>query len=378
LAFVPGGDVTYRAEWNARTGAGRLRRQRRSTQDRQDGPGRAIAFGEVYITDTSEGAVPIAARAENREEVMRRWKATAILAVILLTAAALGMPHDARALEEGTPTAQGWDNLPRGTKYTPIRHGTADDLQTASSLVAVARITIQQVRVSEYYGQQPGAVEPHVLFAEQGVLRCGPHKVPPGSSPGPTLLIQAATDSEADEQPAVVLPGSEVDLHPGELIFFPADTGFKVGNDEESPITYLEIAVFPTSLIMYQPGQVVEGVTAQPLAPDVGVKTAYPPAPQVIAVGRLAIKSGTGIPSLVTNRGPRVFYVERGTLTVVGHEGKMQVKRGDDDAPGDVVDPGAELRFAAGDAFMLPPGAVTTLRNEAGKSASLLTVDVSA
>jgi hypothetical protein len=33
-AFVPGGVVAYRAGWNARTGAGRLRPQRRSTQDR--------------------------------------------------------------------------------------------------------------------------------------------------------------------------------------------------------------------------------------------------------------------------------------------------------------------------------------------------------
>jgi hypothetical protein len=33
-AFAPGGTVAYRAEWNAPTGEGRLRRQRQSPQDR--------------------------------------------------------------------------------------------------------------------------------------------------------------------------------------------------------------------------------------------------------------------------------------------------------------------------------------------------------
>ncbi len=317
-------------------------------------------------------------------KVTRRWWLEAALAGSVGAAAAGWGPvviaktptaMDARRVAQQDVGTSTWGDLPQGASFEPLTRGTVDDLLVASGLVAIARITAEAgASYLFYYNDVPGVVGPRMIFVEEGTVSSGPLTVSPGSSPGPTLLMRTATEGEG-AKPAVLTPGSKAKLQPGDLIFFPADTAYAVGNDYDGPGTvYLEIAVFPIPALLHEEGEVFGKLVAQPLAVDLGVEAAFPPTPPLVAVGRLSLLPGAGIPSHATVGNPTVLSVEAGVLGLTTQRGKVQVVRVGVAPPGEFVEATNETTFTASDALMLPPDALGALRNVGDEPLSLLSL----
>jgi hypothetical protein len=281
---------------------------------------------------------------------------------------------------EATPPSSNWSVLSSGSTFEPITQGTVDDLLLVSGLITIIRVAAEpgEPGLWSFYNDKPGMIGPRVIYVEQGPLEVGPLNISPGSVTGPTLLVRrvAEADREKLASPAVVLLSTTIECRSGELMFFPADTAFEVSNFEgKTTATYLEIDVFPT--YTSSPGVVIEGMVAERLAVDLGIATADLPAPPVVTAGRLMLEPQVQALSPGALSGPQIFYVEQGSLTVMGHEGKPQLKRGSIAAPGEIVEPEIEFVLTAGDAFMIPPGGSSTIQNT-GDAARLLVIEVRA
>ena len=285
--------------------------------------------------------------------------------------ATVWLPNMARAATKSSE----WSKLSKGVSFEPLRNGTYDDLILLSSLVSVARITAEPITgVLSFYNDVAGFVGPRALSVEQGTLTAGPINVSPHMSPGPTLLIQAASAGKAAMRKAV-LPGSEHALNQGDALFIPADTSFKVDNNaDKDKAIYLEFGIFPVPAIIHQAGLVVEGMTAQPLTLDIGFEAADPPTPDTISIGRLTIPSGASIASHSTAGNVDVLYIESGALGLKMKKGNIQVRRAGAASPGETVKPGDEVAYFVGDAVMLPPDALGTITNASDQPLILLSV----
>jgi len=266
-----------------------------------------------------------------------------------------------------------WGKLPSGVTLKPLTQGTADDFLFISGFIAIARITAQPGSgVLSFYNDRAGLIGPRILYVEQGVMQLGPINVSPGSQPGPVLLIRKATQGEEPPQPVVVLPRTQVDCHAGDMIFFPADTAYQADNGEDASANFLEIDGFPT--YTNSSGVVVEGMTAERLAVDIGVVTADPSAPPVVRIGRLTLASQTQLSTPQAAYGPQLFAIEQGALSVTGHHGKVQLRRSNVNNPGEIEKPGTALALTTGDAFLIPPGSSSTLQSSDEVSVLVLEV----
>lgn len=308
-------------------------------------------------------------QAKESMTMQSRFSRRSIVCTTLLTAVASTQQTTAQNVE-ATPPSSSWDALPSEVSIEPVTQGTADELLLISELITVARITATpgEPGVMSFFNDSPGMIGPRIIYVEQGALTLGPLDVSPGSLAGPALFVR-----QEEPSPAVILPGSPVEATPGEMVFFPADTSFEASNFEGTETAILlEIDVFPRFPV--NSGVVVTGMTAQPLAVDIGIATADPAAPPVIGVSRLSLPPQTSVPSDPVPL-PRIFYIEQGSVTVTVHEGELQLKRSDVDDPGEIVDPGAELVLGVGDAFMIPPGGSSSVKSSEMASA-LLALDI--
>ena len=276
--------------------------------------------------------------------------------------------------QSGSESVSDWDTLPTGTVFESISQGTVDELTLVSQLIVITRTTMEagSIGFTSFFNGNPGMIGPRILCVDQGVMELGPVDVSPGSRPGPALLVRSADQGKKTDSPAVVLPQTTIEVRSGELIFFPADTSFYASNYEgKERASYLEIDVFPT----YTPSPDDEGV--ERFAVDLGIETADPPAPPVVGVGRLALEPQAGLSAPKSSAGAQLFYVEQGSLTATGLDGKVQLSRGDVAHPGEIVEAETELILNPGDAFLIPPGGQVALQS-ADVPATLLVLEVRA
>ncbi len=269
-----------------------------------------------------------------------------------------------------------WSEVPSGTTFQPITQGTADDLILLSGLITIARITAlpEQPGVLKYYNDHVGLAGPRILCGEEGTVQTGTLSVSPGSTVGAAQLIRLPKDGE-EAHPVVLVPQSRTDLHPGELAYFPADTAFRIDNfDGTTTGVVLEIDVFPR--FAPDDGIVVEGMTSVPLAVDIGIETSVPLAPKSLTVGRLILDPKTKLSTPRAQRGPQLYYIEQGSLTVSGRDGELQLCRSDTNYPGETVEAKTALDLTVGDAFLIPPGGLSRLHADNG--ATLLTIEIMA
>lgn len=306
-----------------------------------------------------------------RSEILLRRRTLLVLGA----AAVLGGDPTLILAQGGTPASQHSNDLLKGVTFEPITNGSAEELLAVADLVSATRIAAEVgPGVLSFYNDNAGFVGPRILVVESGPLTAGPINVSPGSLPGPSLLVQASGGQ--DDEPAVVLPGSNLLLEPGDLIFFPADTAYRASTFEAgAPAIYLELAVFPVRAILRQAGDVVvSGYVAEPLAPDIGVAAVYPLAPPILRVGRLTLAPGVIMPGYRTEGRVEVFQVEVGAVSITAPGTKIQFRRGEESSPGQIIAPSAETSFDPSDAFMLPPGTEATVSNVNSQVATLLSV----
>lgn len=298
----------------------------------------------------------------------------ALVTTALLVSA---VPGQRRVLAQGSeapPSTSDWNALPAGSTFEPIQQGTVDDLLLISAIITIARTRLEPGYQGffSYYNDSPGLIGPRIIAGEQGTFELEPVNVSPGSSPGPTLLVRPTEQGEI-ANPAVLLPQSPIQVRPGDLVFFPADTSFHVSSEGTEPKSFLQLNVFPTYSQLFA----TEGTTVEQLAVNLGIETAYPLAPSVARLARLNLQPQTSISAPRALAGPQVFYVEQGPLYVAGQDGKVQLNRGNISNPGEIVESDVEVDLAAGDGFMIPPGGVATLQ-VSNAPATLLVLEIGA
>lgn len=272
------------------------------------------------------------------------------------------------AAEQATPPAHpGLGPLPQGVTFQPIRHGTADELVLASSLVNVTRFTFSPGFAVLGMSCGDGITDgPQVIYLESGAL-----EVTTGvkGAVDPALLL-SATGGQAWSAPKLVVPGTWLALHRGDLLVpqQPSDCDmFMMNRDGTTPATFLQLTFFWSQPVAAGFGG--NGATVEPLDLNLGVSTVQRLAPPVVAFGYLTLAPGArSQPSKELAQAgttPVAAYVKEGTLQLELDRRGGVVKRAGtgQDAPVEKIQPATPATLAGGDAAYLPPGATSILRN---------------
>jgi len=295
-----------------------------------------------------------------RERLMR----VTLLCVAVVGVAALGaVPSGA---QDGTPAPGfGSEDLPEGASFEPITQGTVDDVLAISRLVAVYRITL-----SAGAGRITDTDTPGLYYALDGALSASVDE----DMLAPALLSRRAPDG-GFAPPVLVLPGTGLDLLPGELLVNSgrADEESPYGyvgfdNAGETPVAYLDVEFFPSGGHWGGSGGEIE---EEPLDVSLGLATAQEPAPPVFTVGRLTIEPGASVP--LDDVSPALLIAERGPMALTVDAGEAQVKRSGvdfDEAPETVE--GKAIDLASDDAAFVLPGTAGAIGNAGGGPAVLL------
>lgn len=285
---------------------------------------------------------------------MHRSVVLSLFFVGILAASSPFVLLGAWAQESTPPAISTWDDLPAGVKFEPIGMATVDELVAISELVSITRITYFPGKGASIAYGDPLRQGPTLLSAESG----DPGVSANSTEFGPTLLLRAPGEV------AVMTPGSTVPLMPHETVIFPAGTSRGIYNQENpNSAATIEVEIFPSS-------RASEGTdqwkTTQPLDPDLGVATALPAAPPVIALGQLTLESGAIVPAQTASR-PELFSVVAGTMSLTTDSGGSTIRRAASEethGPAETAVPGSETTLTVGDAVFVPPGATRSIGND--------------
>ena len=294
---------------------------------------------------------------------------TALLAALFLGSAVAA---------QGNPTESGgWGTLSTGASWERIEDGTIADVTAASALVRVTRQTWGPEAGTGAFCFDLRTGGPQLFYVESGDVSASifPYREEDGAEGLPVLglplLLRA---EERDAPPVVVAPDSRVELAPGDLLTVP--NGSQCGRFAREPgVVFLQVDGFPTGSESQDLPSA--GIEADVLDLPLGIATARPSAPDVIAAGRLILEPSASVALDETTR-PIFFQVETGTLEVeTSAEGGIVRRSGIGlNDPSQPLKGGELTAFASGDASYLPPGPEGSVTNVGDETTVVLSVAV--
>ena len=298
-----------------------------------------------------------------------RRLATMVLAAILL-------PGAAQAATQPENQGGGWGTLSPGTTWQRIENGTTTDLAEVSELVSVSRQTYGQNPASDGFAASGGFCfdihtgGPHIYLVERGQLRWGFYDQQGTVSTLPmTGLALLSTAEDRGNPPVVVAPDTVLQLEPGDLVVGHHGTSCGVSGADPG-VTFLEVQGFSTRSA--SAGHSEYGIEVQALDPDIGLATARPSAPPVIAVGRLTLPPGESV-TLDASTMPVLFTMEQGAISVsTSADGGIRLANGTPSP----LQPEAATTFTPGDSGYIPPGPTGTVTNAGDTPAVALSVSI--
>lgn len=269
--------------------------------------------------------------------------------LMLLTAAPAVVPALIVAQESTPSDAVGWAALPPGARYEPIVEASLNEAVAVANIVSVARVTLP-----DGVNRFQRFTSPCALLMRSGALTFRAAD----DVTEPSVLVRSPDDGGTG-LPAVVMPGSRLDMKPGDLLTLPwaavADTDppyWSFSTDEQTEYLFVEFfpAGVPAASFMETTGGAVEFLDL-PLS----LATARPSAPAVFALGRLVLDAGTEV---ALPRAPALLLVEGGTMAVKQAVGRADIQRAgtDIEATPETLEAGGTADMGAGDAAALLPG----------------------
>ena len=186
----------------------------------------------------------------------------------------------------------------------------------------------------------------------------------------PARLVHKATPGHASVGEPIAA-GITATIVPGDLLVLAQGTRYTSSNWDASPATVLvltlETPAIPGGDLVAEPFT-PEGITRTPVA--TGPAAAIPPE-ATVRIGRMVLSPGSELPVHIAG-GAELLIVEAGALTLTAGEQLAWVRRG-----ANPESSGEHLAIlTAGDAAMVPPGAVVSYRNTSDTPVAVLLLTI--
>ena len=211
---------------------------------------------------------------------------------------------------------------------------------------------------------------------------------PPSAGPGPVVIHVEAGSLTFNSEKEVILtrgtrpseaiggervtPQTEFTVVAGDQLNVPGDTPHSARSNGPGPAATLGVAIFPSAPKLEFP----PGVNFHPLI--LGASDVLPPAPARVRLQRLTFYPGQPV-NLSSCCGPKMLYVESGSLGVTAKNGPLQISRPPKPGtppgppgPPELAKPYVETILYGGEGAVVPTGVVPALRNAGRESLTML------
>lgn len=264
-------------------------------------------------------------------------------------------------------------NLPNGVAFHQFSGpATSSEIKIFSSLISVSRRTWGANGNLGGFCYEAVTGGPEIILVEDGALHVAMFPTSDQAGDFPRLIRK--DDSGQLQTPVSVLPNTQIELKPGELIAFPngASCSLLGPSTTGESVTFLNIygltSYADSQGVNYPDTQMIE----QPLDLALGIATANPQTPPTIVLGRLSFAPKVGLP-LSSLAVPAIFSVRIGSATFTTNMEGAVIRRSGSDASSasEPLPANKEASMATGDSSYVLPGTTGSLANQGAKDMEL-------